>query len=299
MPCCPPPESLSGPPLAAARWQVRAQPWLGTLVEVALPPADASEARFAAAFAAIAHVHRRMSAHDPRSDLARIARHAHRQPVRVDRQTVAVLRLALHLSGVTGGRFDVAVPGGRPHRPRAVAPALRLEPGRRVRTSAKLALDLGGIAKGHAVDLAIDALRRSGAEAGLVNAGGDLRAFGAGHWTPVRVRLPGSATVAPPLFELRDAAAATSSDDFRDGHALFDSRRQRLRPFTGSVTVVAPTCALADGLTKVVALMPAQAPRLLARHRAHAFRMTPGAHSCSTTWREASNSLRLVERAGS
>ena len=44
---------------------------------------------------------------------------------------------------------------------------------------APLALDLGGIAKGYAVDCAVDALIAAGADAGLVNAGGDLRLFGA------------------------------------------------------------------------------------------------------------------------
>lgn len=289
MHCSPPPEA---PP--TGRWCVRAQPWLGTLVEVALPPADASEARFAAAFAAIAHAHRRMSPHDRRSDLACIARHAHRRPVRVDRETAAVLRLAQRLWADTRGRFDVAVPGRR-ERAGSAFGTLRLGSGRRVRTGAPLVLDLGGIAKGHAVDLAVDALRRSGATAGLVNAGGDLRSFGSGHWTPVRVRLPGAASFAPPLFELCDAAAATSSDDFRGrSRALLDPRRGGHRRYPGSITVVAPTCAVADALTKLVALMPVRAPRLLARWQADALRIAPGASALSTTWRGTGRTLRLI-----
>jgi hypothetical protein len=49
-------------------WVARAQVWLGTLVEVALPATEAGEARFAVAFAAIAQVHRTMSAHDSEGD---------------------------------------------------------------------------------------------------------------------------------------------------------------------------------------------------------------------------------------
>jgi thiamine biosynthesis lipoprotein len=285
MHCCPPPE----------RWVARAQPWLGTLVEIALPPDQADDERFAAAFAAIAHVHRRMSAHDPSSDLARIARDAHRRPVIVDRQTLAVLELARDLARVTRGRFDVTTPAARRrnahHRGMS---SLRLERGRRVRTDAPLALDLSGIAKGYAVDRAVDALRSAGAVAGRVNAGGDLRVFGPGIWMPVRVRLPRRTTLALPLFELQDAAAATSADYFRDGGgALYDPRARRLRPFGGSITVVAPSCALADALTKVVALMPRRAVALLAHYGAHAFRLDPEGLACATTCHASTPRLRL------
>lgn len=279
MPCCPPPD----------RWIARAQPWLGTLVEVALPPDDANDARFAAAFAAIAQVHRRMNVHDPASDLSRIARFAHRRGVVVDRQTATVLRLAQALAKATRGRFDVTLPGrgGR-------LADLRIEPGWRVRTRAPTRIDLSGIAKGHAVDAAVDALRATGAGAGLVNAGGDLRVFGAGAWLPVHVRLPQDPTRALPLFDLQHAAAATSADYFREPGAgvLLDPRVRRHRPFAGSFTVVAPTCALADALTKVVALRPWRAPALLSRHRAHAFRLDRHG-ACATTCAASTPTLRM------
>src|SRR4029450_186588 len=83
----------------------RAQVWLGTLVEVALPATEAGEARFTAAFAAIARVHRMMSAHDSESDLARIGRDAHRRAVTVHADTYAVLELAQKLFRESGGAF--------------------------------------------------------------------------------------------------------------------------------------------------------------------------------------------------
>jgi thiamine biosynthesis lipoprotein len=284
----------------------RAQPWLGTLVEVALPPDDATDARFDAAFAAIAHVHRRMNAHDAASDLQRIARFAHRRPVAIDRQTFAVLALAQQLARATRGCFDVTVPalgGHRGGRCRTHSRhgqgadgmrALHLRPGLRVHTESALRLDLSGIAKGHAVDRAVAALRRAGAGSGLVNAGGDLCVFGADVWLPVRVRLPQSATLALPLFEVRLAAVATSADYFRDhGGALFDPRSGRVRPFDGSISVVAPTCALADALTKVVALMPARAAPLLARCGAQAFRIDANSRECATTCHASTSRVRL------
>ena len=57
----------------------RAQPWLGTLVEITINDGG-EDARlnqcFAAAFAAIAEIHRLMSFHDPMSDISRINRAA-------------------------------------------------------------------------------------------------------------------------------------------------------------------------------------------------------------------------------
>ena len=266
----------------------------------------ATESRFAAAFASIEHVHRCMSAHDASSDLARIVRSAHRRPVVVDRHTHAVLELAQELARATRGRFDVTLAAqrtrdaGRPLRAarrresKLGMQALHLERRSRVCTDIALGVDLSGIAKGYAVDCAVDAMRGAGAAAGLVNAGGDLRVFGQGVWMPVRVRLLQRATLTLPLFEVQEAAAATSADYFRDdAAALFDPHRRHTRSFAGSISVVAPTCALADALTKVVALMPARAVRLLAHYGAHAFRLDPQRNDCVTTLRAATPRLRF------
>ena len=286
------------------RWTTRAQPWLGTLVEIALPPAEASAARFACAFSAIAHVHRKMSAHDPASDLARIARDAHWRPVVVDPDTFAVLELAQDLYRESDGAFDLAIapllarsgqlPAGAAGSATdcATMTALRLERGFSVRATVPVALDLSGIAKGHAVDRAIDALRAAGARTGMVNAGGDLRVFGAGTWLPIRVRHPASPALTRAIFDIRNAAVATSADYFR-ATQLVDPRTRSLRPFRDSITVVAPTCALADALTKIVALRPAESVAVLARHRAHAFVLGDDGAHCVTTCAESTAHLRL------
>ena len=287
---------------------VRAEIALGTLVEIALPADDATDARFAAAFAAIAHVHRTMSAHDPASDLALIADAAHRRAVVVDRQTCAVLEIALAMHRETRGAFDVTVapePGyvgstgecaAKMRARRGGMAAVILESGNRVRTAVPIRLDLGGIAKGYAVDRAVDALRATGARQGIVNAGGDLRAFGSGQWTPVRVRHSADPALVTVLFDVRDAAVATSADYFRSAPgALLDPRSRCIRAFGGSVTVVAPTCALADALTKVVALDPCHAPEILGQYGAQAFHLDVGADGVRvrTTYRATTARLRV------
>jgi FAD:protein FMN transferase len=288
-------------------WAKRAQAWLGTLVEVSLPTTEASEPRFAAAFAAIAHIHRKMSAHDPRSDLRRIGRCAHRRAVAVDRDTYAVLGLAIDLARSTGGAFDATVAPVLVRRGLLPAGAagygarcgrttgLQLLRGHRVRSAARVALDLGGIAKGYAVDRAVAALRDAGVTAGIVNAGGDLRVFGA-EWTPVHVRDPADPVRTMALVEVRDAAVATSADYFHGEYpSLVDPARRRARPFGASITVVASTCALADALTKVVALDPERSAKHLARHGAHGFRLESGAEraALATTCNASTAHLRL------
>ncbi len=249
-----------------------------------------------------------MSAHDPASDLARIARQAHLRAVTVDPDTHAVLELALRLARESSGLFDISVAPVFARRgllPAHAAgdgagcrrtQALRLETGCRVRAAVPVALDLGGIAKGYAVDRAVAALRAAGAGAGLVNAGGDLRVFGCDAWMPMRVRHPANPALAVSLLEGRDIAVATSADYFRGAvGGLVDPRSRRLRGFGGSVTVAAPTCAIADALTKVVALDRARAAAILARHGAHAFDLDvrDGGLRAHTTCAASTANLRL------
>src|SRR5204862_7872477 len=110
-------------------------------------------------------------------------------------------------------------------------------------------LDLGGIAKGYAVDLAIAALKQAGATSGLINAGGDLRAFGDAAW-PVTVVDPATRQGLVQV-ELRRAALATSAG-LRGGTALSFEHLAKAAPRWTSVTVRAPDACDADALTKIV-----------------------------------------------
>ena len=87
----------------------RCRPLLGTFVEVTAATAAAIDA----AFAAVAHIHALMSAHEPDSDLSRINRFAHLGPVEISDETREVLERALHWWRLSGGSFDIVAAGAR------------------------------------------------------------------------------------------------------------------------------------------------------------------------------------------
>lgn len=193
------------------------RPLLGTFVEVTSDREDAIEA----AFGAIERVHRLMSAHEPDSDVSRINRLAHLSPVEVDPWTALVIERALFWSKESEGAFDI-VRAGKEALESGLIPRHADQPqplaahwswlevqGNKVRLLKSACIDLGGIAKGFAVDKAIDALRKAGAAFGLVNAGGDIAGFGPREW-PATVVEPRNRQPAVEIG-LVNAALATSS----------------------------------------------------------------------------------------
>jgi thiamine biosynthesis lipoprotein len=135
----------------------------------------------------------------------------------------------------------------------------------------RASIDLGGIAKGYAVDLAVKAMRWAGAASGLVNAGGDLRVFGPRAW-PIWLR--GSSGAARELL-LRDCALAASDPDALDHpsehRGYYAGRKHDAGTRFAAVAVLAPSAAVADALTKVLMqAAPAQSAVILAHFRASA-----------------------------
>jgi thiamine biosynthesis lipoprotein len=265
----------------------RARPLLGTIVEVTAEGAgDALLAAIEAAFASIAKVQRLMSFHDPSSDVSRINGAAAGEAVTIDPHTSRVLCSARALSDVSDGAFDVTTApvlvenAYLPKRsdqamPDATYRDLDLLPGDRVFWRRKGWIDLGGIAKGYAVDCAVAALRAYGAAAGVVNAGGDLRCFGAPQ--PIHLRHPHAPMTLVHVGWLTDAALATSAGYFSgiDGAGgqidpLVDPRQRRCVSWDASMSVAARDCTIADALTKIVRLRPDIAPEILLRCGAQA-----------------------------
>jgi thiamine biosynthesis lipoprotein len=190
------------------------------------------------AFEVVEQVQRLMSIHDAQSDLSRLHAAPAGASADVHPWTAEVLQLAASLNLQTGGLFDVARGSGMW--------SCQVKDGQAsaMRHDAACRLDLGGIAKGWAVDRAVEALAGLGVEALWVNAGGDLRSAGVALPIALRDELDGGVR---PWLQLTDGAMATSwfADGARD--SLHGQRK------AVHVSVAAPRCAWADALTKVVA----------------------------------------------
>jgi thiamine biosynthesis lipoprotein len=249
----------------------RARPLLGTYVEIRAPAGCQPAIR--AAFDAVARVQALMSFHDAGSELSRLNLRAHVSPQSVHRWTWRVLCACRRLHAASGGAFDPAVAArlvaaGQLPQPAGPRPAfdasfadVLLFPRRQVAFRRPLWLDLGGIAKGFAVDVAVAVLRARGVGSAVVNAGGDLRCIGQ-H--PQTVALRDHEAREPPrtLGWLLHGACATS--------AAIDTLAPQsgIRAAHGYVTVAARTCMMADALTKIVALDAGRAAPLLAHYHA-------------------------------
>jgi thiamine biosynthesis lipoprotein len=256
-------------PAAESRTLRRAQPLLGTLVdiEVQVPDDDGRwHQAISGAFEVMARIHALMSFHDEQSELTRLNREALRGPVLVDPHTLAVFEAALRFARMSRGAFDPCVAprleswGLLPGRGDCDATAtwrdIECDEGT-IRYHRALHVDLGGIAKGYAVDLAVEHLGALGVPAMMVNAGGDVRVLGCTR--SVWLRDPSAPTRLAMPMKLRDSALATSAAYFsKSTHgkqsmsALVDP--QNGVPFVGEgcVSVSARNCLEADALTKVV-----------------------------------------------
>jgi len=273
----------------------RAQALLGTFVEIDVTDAYGRDAENAveAAFSAVADVHRLMSFQDPDSDLSRLNREAWCRAVTVHPWTYAVLKMALEMTHQSGGAFDIGVAGAlRPTGPSlggsrspfdtATVTAVELIANDQVRFhSPAVKLDLSGIAKGFAVDRAIELLQSRGIGSGMVNAGGDLAVFGPDA-RMVDIRDPRSPDKILCRAKVSNEALASSARRFDPFQSLETADTAVLEPATrlpagGAVgaTVRAPTCMIADALTKVVMVAGQQATAPLVHFQASAMFLSP------------------------
>lgn len=264
---------------------MRAQPWLGTYVSIVAKGKQAVvDTAMQAAFDAVAAVHHSMSFQNPCSELSDLNRLAHQRPVKVSASAYRVLQASMALSKASNGCFDPAVagrlvldgvlspPNANPIDEFANWRDVQLLGNRYVQYSRPLWLDLSGIAKGFAVDLAIQALKNNGVHAATVNAGGDIRLFG--HQQTIFVRNPHNLNEQIPLLALENGAVATSGNYFTDLDnqqcALFDAVNQRYLHQPCSVTVSAPRAIWADALTKIVLVKRERSLPLLKQLKASA-----------------------------
>ncbi|WP_248795888.1 FAD:protein FMN transferase [Pseudomonas sp. MWU13-2105] len=246
---------------------------------------------------AVGQVDQQMSTWKVDSDLNRLNAAAEQEWVPVPREMIGVLSAALRISQQSNGAFDIAVgdlvqawgfgPGEQtitaqpsaamPPRARLPASAALLVDSRRnqVRKRAPLTLDLNGIAKGFGVDELAHGLEGFGITRYLVGIDGEMRARGVkpdgSAWAVALEKPNRGLREVMGVMELGDAAIATSGDYRQWVDVAGRSYAHTMDPATGaplsnplaSVTVVAPTCLLADAwATALMVLGETQGPRL-------------------------------------
>jgi FAD:protein FMN transferase len=282
---------------------------LGTLVEIVVRSNDPESRQEAInqAFTAISEVERRMSFHDPNSTLSRLNCEAFLRPLQVDDKTFHVLKTAQELHAISGGMFDPTIaPELQRHGFLPKTAELLKGPDTASFTDVELLshnrvqfrhagvrLDLGGLAKGFAVDEAVTVLAGFGVTDALVNAGGDLRVVGNVPF-PVEIRNPWhpGTTIGP--FYVTNGAFATSAHYFakrvnpaaRRG-PFVDPHLRKFRGNLLSVSAIAPTAMIADATTKIVMLSRSGSAPVLTQLGAAALICDPsGIILCSPNWNE-------------
>jgi thiamine biosynthesis lipoprotein len=230
-----------------------------------------------------------MSFHDADSDVSHLNHAASTRAVRVDPWTFQVLETAIDLNRRSAGMFDITIapvlqnmgllPRQRDDEPSIPMKmrAIELRPDGHVRfLHPQVGIDLGGIAKGFAVDRAINVLRDHGMSQGLVNAGGDMAGFGPEPHS-VYIRDPRSPGRALSCVALNNEALASSGgcfDPFQSSDvtasAIIDPDTQEPVYAIHGATVRAQSCLFADALTKIVMIGGESSISLLKQYGASA-----------------------------
>ncbi len=277
------PGSLAAAP--GSGWIKREEAIMGTAISVELWHEDHS-AGVSAIDAVMDEMHRidrAMSPHKAESELSRINRDAALAPVPLSAEMTCLLLRARQFSELTDGAFDITYAAvGRLFdyrqriRPSEAALALaRAAVGYRhllVDACARtvrfgrpgMCIDLGGFAKGHAVDQAAAILRQRGVAHANVSAGGDSRVIGDRRGRPWMIgirdpRRPGEMVAVLPL---EDTSISTSGDYERyfesDGqrfHHLIDPSSGRSPSTVHSVSILADDGLTTEALSKAVFIL--------------------------------------------
>lgn len=276
-------ESLYG------EWFSDSQPIMGTNIHVEFWHEDPAAARDALA-AVIDEMHRideLMSPFRESSELSAINRGAGAGPVAVSAELLALLERSAEVSRMTDGAFDITYAsagrfydyrkGVRPDEAQLTAAVQAIdyryvqidrEAGTVRFAHPEVYVDLGGIAKGHAVDRGIELLRARGIDQAMIAAGGDSRIIGDRRGQPWTVgvqdpRKPGTMAV---LLPLEDTAVSTSGDYERfferDGvryHHILDPTTGDSAREVRSVTILGPEATLTDALSTSVFVLGVRA----------------------------------------
>ncbi len=263
-------------------WYKREEAIMGTAISVELWSDNRVEAEAAmeAVMQEMHRINRLMSPHKPESELSQINSGAAAAPVAVCTEMFNLLMRAQYFSELSGGAFDITFAAvGRlfDYRQGIKPTAEQLEQARlavgyqfmeldaRAQTvrfvKPNMCIDLGGFAKGHAVDNAARILRELGIKHANVSAGGDSRVIGDKRGRPwmIGVRDPRTDDGIIAVLPLENTSISTSGDYERFFMAEGTRFHHLINPFTGqspdsvrSVTVLAEDGLTTEAFSKIV-----------------------------------------------
>ena len=270
---------------------------MGTFARVVVV-AESHDAGLNCIRAAMAEIHKvdeLMSDYKSDSEIGRVNQKAGEAPVKVSESTFEVLQRSVEFSRLTDGAFDITVGPLMDLFRRAKGKGTAPTPEQITETKSKIGyeklkfgienrtvqfavdgmrLDLGGIAKGYAIDKAIEAARQGGALGAMVDIGGDIRCFGSApegrqHWL-IAVQDPNPApekSRSGLLFTLKitDSAVTTSGDyqqyimiDGKRRSHIMNRRTGKSTEGLSSVTIITDNATDADALATSVTVMGAE-----------------------------------------
>lgn len=258
---------------------------MGTLVSVELWHAKPLQAEkcISLVMANMRRIDATMSPFKDDSELSQLNRRAVIKPVKVSKELFQLISQANRISEQTGGKFDITfASAGRLYDYRkAIRPSdkklqgllsainyqhIRLDPRKQtIRFQhPQVYIDLGGIAKGHAVDQAIRILKQCGVKHALVSAGGDSRILGDKRGLPwmTGIRHPREKNSFVVILPLTDTAISTSGDYERyfieDGvryHHIISPESGRPADKARSVTILGKDATTTDALSTAIFVM--------------------------------------------
>ena len=253
---------------------------------------DAAEKCIENAFAQMKKVDDLMSDYKSDSEISSVNRDGFEKAVQLSQSTYEVLQRSIEFSELTDGAFDVTVGPlvelFRKAKRKQVLPnqdeitaakskvgfeKLKLD-GRNSTlqfTVEGMQLDVGGIAKGYAVDKAVETMQTHGAIGGMVDLGGDIRCFGAPfkgreHWV-IGLQNPNvveDSAGSGVLLKLKIAnGAIATSGDYQQFVIIEGKRRSHIidrktgtsTEGLSSVTIIADNATNADALATAVSVM--------------------------------------------
>lgn len=268
---------------------------MGTLVEISIADEDkdATEIDLAIdkAFKEIKRIEDLLSPYNKDSEISRINRLGEREAITVSDETFSLIKRSIEFSRISEGAFDITVAPllelwGFSIDPSAGSPVIPSEEEVKTKLSlvgwdriithdrsrsiafsrAGMKIDLAAIAKGYAVDRAIEALRGEGITRAIVDAGGDIYCLGAKSETEpwvIGIKDPRRPNEILNTLDIIDRAIVTSGDYER--YFIVEGKRYShiIDPRTGypvqnkvmSVTILAPGCLEADALATAVFVM--------------------------------------------